>query len=148
MARLVYTAHTSLDGYVADEDGNFEWTEPDEVVHTFINNLLRPVGTYLMGRRMYEVMAVWDTLGTLPDQPQVTLDFAKVWQAADKVVYSRTLEAVSTARTRLERTFDPEAVRQMKESAPRDLNIGGPNIDPFVKTPLAEPVGRDWGFIR
>src|SRR5688500_14263816 len=102
MAKLIYSAITSLDGYVADEDGNFDWAEPDEEVHTFINDLERPVGTYLLGRRMYEVMLSWETIA-LADQPPFTQDFAAIWQAADKIVYSKTLETVSSTRTRIER---------------------------------------------
>jgi dihydrofolate reductase len=128
MAKLIYSAITSLDGYVADEDGNFDWAAPDEEVHGFVNDLERPVGTYLYGRRMYEVMAPWETVHTLADQRPVMLDFARMWQAADKVVYSRTLEAVSSARTRIERGFDPEAVRRLKASADRDLTVGGPDL--------------------
>jgi dihydrofolate reductase len=128
MARLIYSAITSLDGYVADEDGNFDWAEPDEEVHTFINDLERPVGTYLYGRRMYEVMAGWETAHTLADQPPFTKDFAEIWQAADKIVYSKTLETVSTAATRIERDFDSEAVRQMKARAERDFIVGGPDL--------------------
>src|SRR5205823_4731146 len=126
MARLIYSAITSLDGYVADEDGNFDWAEPDEEVHAFVNELERPIGTYLYGRRLYEVMAVWETAAALPDGKPVTRDFAEIWQAADKVVYSRRLEAVATARTRLERDFDPDAVRQLKAKAAHDLTVGGP----------------------
>jgi dihydrofolate reductase len=128
MARLIYSAITSLDGYVADEDGNFDWAEPDEEVHTFINDLERPMGTYLYGRRMYEVMAGWETAHTLADQPPFTKDFAEIWQAADKIVYSKTLETVSTAATRIERDFDSEAVRQMKARAERDFIVGGPDL--------------------
>lgn len=128
MAKLTYSAITSLDGYVADEDGHFDWAAPDEEVHTFFNDLERPVGTYLYGRRMYEVMLYWETAHTLADQPPFVLDFTRLWQAADKVVYSRTLETVSTARTRIERDFDPEAVRQMKASAGRDITVGGPGL--------------------
>ncbi len=128
MAKLIYSAITSLDGYVADEDGNFEWAVPDEEVHTFINDLERPVGTYLYGRRMYEVMVAWETAHTLPDQPPFMQDFAQIWQAADKIVYSKTLETVSSARTRIERDFDPEAVRQMKARAGRDISVGGPEL--------------------
>src|SRR5438094_9495756 len=117
MAGLIYSAITSLDGYVADEDGKFDWAAPDEEVHSFVNDLERPVGTYLYGRRMYDVMANWETAQTLADQPRVVQDFAKIWQAADKIVYSKTLETVSSARTRIERDFDPEAVRQLKASA-------------------------------
>jgi dihydrofolate reductase len=127
MAKLIYLAITSLDGYVADEDGNFDWAEPDEEVHTFINDLERPVGTYLLGRRMYEVMLSWETI-TLADQPPFTQDFAAIWQAADKIVYSKTLETVSSTRTRIERNFDPEVVRQLKASAGRDLTVGGPDL--------------------
>src|SRR5918999_2635301 len=126
MAKLIYSTIASLDGYNADEDGNFDWAEPDEEVHRFVNDLERPVGTYLMGRRMYEVMAYWETADTVAGQPDHMLDYARVWQAADKVVYSRTLETTSSARTRIERDFDPEAVRQMK--AGRDLSVGGPDL--------------------
>ncbi len=128
MARLIYSAITSLDGYIADKDGNFDWAMPDEEVHAFINDLGRPLGTYLYGRRMYETMVVWETDHTLADQSPLTRDFAELWQAADKIVYSRTLEAVSTARTRIERDFDPEAVRQMKVSAGRDMVVGGAEL--------------------
>ena len=127
MAKLIYPAITSLDGYVADEDGNFDWAEPDEEVHTFINDLERPVGTYLYGRRLYEVMLAWESL-PLADQPPFIKDFAEIWQAADKIVYSGTLESVSSARTRIERDFDPEAVRQLKASTGRDISVGGPDL--------------------
>src|ERR671917_261112 len=128
MAKLIYSAIASLDGYVADEDGNFDWAVPDEEVHTFINELERPVGAYLYGRRMYETMVGWETDSTLADQAPVLRDFAEIWQAADKIVYSKTLEAVSTGRTRIERDFDPEAVRQMKALVGRDLMVGGPEL--------------------
>ena len=128
MVKLIYSAITSLDGYVADEDGNFDWAAPDEEVHSFVNDLERPVGTYLYGRRMYEVMVYWETAHTLADQTAFEQDFAEIWQAADKIVYSGTLETLSTARTRIERDFDPEAVRQMKESAGRDISVGGPDL--------------------
>jgi dihydrofolate reductase len=169
MAKLVYSAIASLDGYVADEDGNFDWAVPDEEVHAFINDLARPlqrfalllarfpvaayflprstsartqvcplccgsnvlqtaVGINLYGRRMYEVMVFWETAHSLPDQPPVMLDFAQIWPAADKIVYSKTLQAVSTAKTRIERDFDPEAVRQMKAQAGRDISVGGPEL--------------------
>ena len=128
MAKLIYSAIASLDGYVADEYGNFDWAVPDEEVHTFINDLDRPVGTYLYGRRMYETMAGWETDHTLADHSPLMRDFAGIWRAADKIVYSKTLEAVSTARTRIERDFDPEAVRQMKALAGRDLIVGGPEL--------------------
>jgi dihydrofolate reductase len=128
MAKLIYSAITSLDGYVADEDGNFDWAEPDEEVHTFVNDLERPVGTYLYGRRVYEVMIYWETAYTLGEQPPFIRDYAEIWQAADKVVYSKTLDTVSSARTRIERDFDAEAVRQMKASAARDISVGGPDL--------------------
>ena len=128
MAKVLYLMIASLDGYVADEDGNFDWAVPDEEVHAFINDLERPVGTYLYGRRMYETMVGWETDPTLADQSPVLRDFGEIWQAADKIVYSKTLEAVSTARTRIERDFDPEAVRQMKALARRDLIVGGPEL--------------------
>jgi dihydrofolate reductase len=126
MGRLIYSAITSLDGYVADRGGNFDWAEPDAEVHTFINDLERPVGAYLYGRRMYEVMRAWET-PSLGDQPPFIRDFAEIWRAADKIVYSKTLAEVSTARTRIERGFDPEAVRQLK-AAGRDLAVGGPEL--------------------
>ena len=128
MARLVYTAIASLDGYVADEAGNFDWGKPDEEVHRFVNDLERPVGTHLYGRRMYEVMVAWERPETFAGQSPILLDYAQVWQAAEKVVYSRTLEEVSSARTRLEREFDPEAVRERKDGADRDLAVGGPEL--------------------
>ncbi len=129
MAKLIYSAITSLDGYVADEDGNFDWAVPDEEVHHFVNELERPVGTYLYGRRMYEVMVYWETASpTLADQAPFMRDFAGIWQAADKVVYSTTLEKTSSARTRIERAFDRDAVRQMKADAERDISVGGPNL--------------------
>jgi dihydrofolate reductase len=128
MAKLIYSAISSLDGYVADEEGNFDWAVPDEEVHAFINDLDRPLGTYLYGRRMYETMVGWETDPTLAEQSPQMKDFAQIWQAADKIVYSRTLEAVSTARTRIERDFDPEAVRHMKTVAGRVFIVGGPDL--------------------
>ncbi|TMB52805.1 MAG: deaminase [Chloroflexi bacterium] len=127
MAKLIYFAITSLDGYVADQDGNFDWAEPDEEVHTFVNELQRPLGTYLYGRRMYEVLVAWETMRT-DDQPAFIQDFAQIWRTADKVVYSDSLTAPSSARTRIERQFDPDAVREMKAQAERDLSIGGPTL--------------------
>jgi len=124
-AKLIYMAIASLDGYIEDEHGEFGWAAPDEEVHAFVNDLERPVGTYLYGRRMYETMVFWET-ATGP--PEVERDFAEIWRAADKVVYSSSLDAVSTERTRLEREFDPDAVRELKESAGRDLAIGGPGV--------------------
>ncbi|MCW2952565.1 MAG: deaminase [Conexibacter sp.] len=128
MAKLIYSAITSLDGYVADEHGRFDWAVPDEEVHGFVNDLERPLGTYLYGRRMYEVMVGWETAGTGADERPVMRDFAELWQAADKVVYSTTLASVSSARTRIERDFDPEAVRQMRATAERDISVGGPGL--------------------
>jgi dihydrofolate reductase len=128
MAKLIYSAIASLDGYIADEDGNFDWAVPDEEVHAFINDLDRPLGTYLYGRRLYETMVGWETDHTLAEQSPVMRDFAQIWQAAEKIVYSRTLEAVSTARTRIERDFEPDAVRQMKASAQRDMIVGGADL--------------------
>ena len=128
MAKLIYSAITSLDGYVADSDGRFDWAEPDEEVHSFINELERPVGTYLYGRRMYETMVVWESAEMVAGQPRYVQDFAEIWRAAEKVVYSRTLEAVTSARTRIERRFDSEAVRQMKASAACDIGVGGPEL--------------------
>jgi dihydrofolate reductase len=128
MADLIYTAIASLDGYVADTDGNFDWAEPDEEVHRFVNDLERPVGTYLVGRRLYEVMSYWETAHTVPGQPDYMLDYARVWQAADKVVYSRTLAAPSTARTWVERDFDPGAVRELKAAAGAALSVGGAEL--------------------
>jgi dihydrofolate reductase len=127
VAKLIYSAIASLDGYVADEDGSFDWAEPDEEVHRFVNDLERPVGTYLYGRRMYEVMAFWETAGGA-DQPPFVRDYAVIWRSADKIVYSKTLEAVSSARTRIERDFDPNAVRRLKATADRDLSVGGPDL--------------------
>ncbi len=113
MAKLIYSAITSLDGYVADENGNFDWAAPDEEVHRFVNDLERPIGTYLYGRRIYETMVYWETAHTLPDQPPFIQDFAGIWQAADKIVYSKALETPSSARTRIERDFDPEVGRRI-----------------------------------
>ncbi|MEV0719199.1 dihydrofolate reductase family protein [Asanoa sp. NPDC050611] len=125
MANLIYSAITSLDGFTTDRNGDFSWAAPDEEVHAFVNDLERPVGTYLYGRRMYETMVYWETAS---DEHTVSRDYAAIWQAADKIVYSSTLDAVASARTRLERTFDPDAVRRLKSSADRDLGIGGPTL--------------------
>jgi dihydrofolate reductase len=127
MAKLIYSAITSLDGYVADEDGKFDWSEPDEEVHRLVNDLERAVGTYLYGRRMYDVMVAWETLPTA-DEPPFIQDYAEIWRAADKIVYSRTLETASSARTRIEREFDPDTVRQLKAAAERDIGVGGPEL--------------------
>lgn len=128
MAKLIYSMITSLDGYVADEDGKFDWAAPDEEVHTFANELERPVGTHLYGRRMYEVMTYWEAACAIADQPTFTRAFADIWHAADKVVYSTTLETPSSARTRIERDFDPGAVAQLKATAERDISVGGPGL--------------------
>src|SRR5829696_3370100 len=127
MAKLIYSAIASLDGYVAAEDGNFDWAVPDEEVHAFINDLQRRVGTYLHGRRMYETMAGWETDPTLADRSPLMRDFAQIWQAA-KIVYSKTLRAVPTAKTQIERDFDAEAVRRTKILAERNLIVGGPEL--------------------
>jgi dihydrofolate reductase len=128
MAKLLYVMNVSLDGYIADEDGNFDWGAPDEEYYSFINDLLRPVGTYLYGRRLYELMAVWETDPAAAAQSPGAREFAEIWQAADKVVYSRTLQAASTSRTGIERGFDPEAVGQLKAAAERDVTVGGPTL--------------------
>jgi dihydrofolate reductase len=127
MSKLIYSSITSLDGYVADAEGKFEWGAPGEEVHQFVNDRERPIGTYLYGRRMYEVMSVWERPEEFADNA-TTRDYAEIWQAAEKVVYSRTLEAPSSARTRIERDFDPEAVRALKESSGSDLSVGGPGL--------------------
>jgi dihydrofolate reductase len=128
VAKLVYSAITSLDGYTADEDGNFDWGAPDPEVFAFINDLERGFGTYLYGRRMYETMVYWETFDASEDQPSYLRDFTGLWRAAAKVVYSRTLEVVSSARTRIERAFDTEAVLRMKETAAHDISVGGPDL--------------------
>jgi dihydrofolate reductase len=156
MGQLVYSAITSLDGFVADEDGTFDWAAPDEEVHRFVNDLERPVGTYLYGRRMYEVMAFWEDPALSGDPEPVMRDFAQIWQTAEKVVFSRTLTSVSTARTRLERDFDPEAVRRLKAEAAGPLSVGGPElaaaairaglVDEWhqLVTPVVVGGGRHW----
>jgi dihydrofolate reductase len=128
MARLIYSVIASLDGYVEDAAGNFDWAAPDEEVNAFLNDLERPVGTYLYGRRMYETMVFWERPPDLAEQPAVVQDFAEIWQAADKIVYSKTLETPSSARTRIDREFDPEAVRRLKATAERDLTVGGAEL--------------------
>ncbi len=128
MARLVYSAIASLDGFVAHQEGDVSWSAPDEEVHAFVNDLLRPVGTHLYGRRMYEVLVAWETMPTGPDEPAVVRDFAKIWRSADKVVYSSTLDEVRSTRTRLERGFDPAAVRRLVDEAATDVGIGGPTL--------------------
>ena len=129
MGKLIYSMIQSLDGYTEDPQGNFGWGAPDdEEVHSFVNEQASSVHTYLYGRRMYETMVYWETAHTLPDQPEFVLDWARQWQAADKVVYSRTLAAPSSARTRIERKFDPDAVRRLKADSPRDIAIAGPDL--------------------
>jgi dihydrofolate reductase len=125
---LVYSAIASLDGYVADAEGNFHWAAPDEEVHAFVNELERPVGTYLLGRRMYEVLAVWDDPETVAGEPAPMHEYAEIWRSADKVVYSRSLESVTTERTRIEREFDADAVRRMKAETESDISVGGPGL--------------------
>jgi dihydrofolate reductase len=128
MVKLIYVSNVSLDGYIEDERGSFDWTAPDDALLAFITDLVRPVGTHLYGRRLYETMAPWETDPALAAQSEPMADFANVWQAADKVVYSTTLDAVSTAKTRLERYFDPALVRDMKASATSDLIVGGAHL--------------------
>ncbi|MGI8753415.1 MAG: dihydrofolate reductase family protein [Acidimicrobiales bacterium] len=127
MGKLIYSAITSLDGYLEDEEGNFDWAEPDEEVFSFVTDVERPVGTYLYGRRMYETMVYWETV-TVADQPPLLRDFAELWRAADKIVYSKSLDAVSSARTRIEHEFDPRAIREIKSAQERDLTVGGSNL--------------------
>jgi dihydrofolate reductase len=127
-AHLIYSAICSLDEYIEDRAGKFDWAAPDEEVHRFVNDRERPIGTYLYGRRMYEVMRSWETEPAAADRPTAVQDYAKIWRAADKIVYSRTLETVSSARTRIEREFNPDVVRRMKASADRDLSVGGPEL--------------------
>jgi dihydrofolate reductase len=128
MARLIYSAITSLDGYVSDEGGNFDWGKPDEEMHSYLNSLERSVGTYLYGRRMYEVMVYWEDPPGLADAPAYIQEFARIWKSADKVVYSTTLDTPSSAKTRIERRFDPAVVRRMKVGADRDISVSGPSL--------------------
>ena len=128
MARLIYSAITSLDGHVEDREGKFDWAAPDDEVHAFVNDLEREIGTYLYGRRMYETMVFWETASTGADQPAVIRDFAEIWRAAEKIVYSQTLQAVSSARTRIEREFDLDALRQLKQSSTGDITVGGAEL--------------------
>ncbi len=128
MASLIYSMFQSLDGYVADTAGKFDWAEPDESVHTFANELQRTIGTNLLGRRMYEVMSAWDTLGTGGDEPGYIEEFGELWRATDNIVYSTTLDSVPTPHTRVERTFEPDAVRRMKHELAADISIGGPTL--------------------
>ena len=127
MAKLIYAAIASLDGYVEDEEGRFQWAAPDEEVHAFVNDLERPIGTYLYGRRMYETMVFWETVST-EAEPAVMQNFAGIWRAAEKIVYSRALQRVSSARTRIEREFDRDAVRRLKQSSGADIAVGGAEL--------------------
>lgn len=128
MAKLIYAAMTSLDGYIEDREGSFSWAMPDDDVHSYVNNLERGIGTYLYGRRLYETMKVWEQIYGQPDEIKVMRDYAAIWHATDKVVFSTTLEAVDTARTRLERSFDPEAIRALKAESEEDISIGGADL--------------------
>ena len=128
MADLIYIANMSLDGYTEDRDGRFDWTDPNDEVFQFITNLVRATPTHLYGRRMYETMMVWETDPNLAAVSPLMRDFAEIWQAANKIVYSRTLETISTRKTQLERTFDPETIRQLKEAVEHDILIGGPEL--------------------
>jgi dihydrofolate reductase len=128
MAKLIYATNVSLDGYIEDANGSFNWTEPDDELFTFITDLLRPLGTHLYGRRLYETMAVWETDPSLAAQSERQATFANLWQAADKVVYSGTLNSALTANTRLERHFESDSVRELKASARNDLTVGGAQL--------------------
>jgi dihydrofolate reductase len=132
VANLIYSAIASLDGFTADSNGNFDWAAPDEELLAFVNEQERPVGIYLYGRRMYEMMVYWETAAMGDDQPALVRDYAGIWRTADKVVYSSTLDAVASARTRLEQEFDPEAVRRLKEAAARDITVGGPGLAAYA----------------
>lgn len=128
MGRLIYSAITSLDGYTVDRDGNFDWSAPDEQVHAFVNDLERPIGTYLYGRRMYEVMKVWQTMDQEPREPAVVYDFAHIWRSAAKIVFSSTLDVPQTPKTAIERSFDVESVRALTAGAERDVSVGGATL--------------------
>lgn len=128
MAKLIYLMHTSLDGYVEDEQGNFGWTAPDEEMNSYINDLTSSFGTYLNGRKMYDAMVFWEKDYAARDLPQFSLDYARMWQAAEKIVYSKTLVEPRSARTRIEREFIPDAVRRLKADAERDMSINGPGL--------------------
>lgn len=124
----MYSAIASLDGYTEDEKGKFDWAAPDDELHAFVNDLERPIGTHLYGRRMYETMVFWETAGTEPGQPAVYRDYAEIWRGAEKIVYSRTLQSVASEKTRIERELDPDAVRRLKQTSHADLAIGGPEL--------------------
>jgi dihydrofolate reductase len=128
MGRLIYSAITSFDGYTVDADGKFDWSAPDEQVHAFVNDLERPIGTYLYGRRMYDVMKVWQTMGDEPDQRPVSYDYARIWRAAAKIVFSRTLDVPATPRTAIERDFDVDSVRALVAGAEHDVSVGGATL--------------------
>lgn len=128
MAKLIYGAITSLDGYIEDEDGMFDWAAPDDEVHAFMNELERSVGTFLFGRKMYETMSVWETDPSFAEQSPLLRDYAQIWQSADKIVYSRTLQTPTTTRTRIERDFEPDTVRTLLATARRDIAIAGPDL--------------------
>lgn len=127
MAKIIYSAITSLDGYMEDEEGNFDWAAPDEEVLSFVNDLERPVGTYLYGRRMYETMVYWESAHTI-EEPTCVRDFQKLWQAATKIVYSTSMETASSNKTRIEREFDPRVIQEMKAASERDITVGGPDL--------------------
>jgi dihydrofolate reductase len=128
MSKLIYFMPTSLDGFIADETGNFDWSAPDEEVMAFINDRHRPIGTYLYGRKNYETMTIWETPDVIPDRTPTMMDFGRIWQAADKIVYSKSLETVSTPKTRIEREFEPQAVCDLKAQLPHDISVAGPNL--------------------
>jgi dihydrofolate reductase len=128
MVKLIYSPIASLDGYVEDEQGKFDWAAPDDEVHAFVNELERPIGTYLYGRRMYETMVFWETVSGGADQPAVIRDFAEIWRAAEKIVFSRALQTVASVRTHIEHTFDPDAIRRIKEAAGADITIAGAEL--------------------
>ena len=128
MSKLIYFMPMSLDGFIAGETGNLDWATPDEEVFAFINDLVRPIGMYLYGRKMYETMSIWETPDVIPGRTPAMMDFARIWQAADKIVYSKSRETVSTPKTRLEREFDPQAVCDLKAQLPYDVSVGGPAL--------------------
>ncbi len=128
MAKLIYSAITSLDGYVEDAEGKFDWGAPGHELHAFVNDLERPIGTYLYGRRMYETMIFWETVSTGKDQTAVIRDYADIWRSAEKIVYSRTLQTVCSARTRIEHDFDIDAIRRLKQTSGPDITIGGAEL--------------------
>ncbi len=155
MGKLVYSAITSLDGFVADANDNFDWAEPDAEVHAFVNDIERPIGTYLYGRGLYDVLVAWETLPTA-DEPEYIQDFAAIWRAADKIVYSTTLKSAASEKTRIEREFDPATISEMKANADRDISVGGAQLagaaitaglvdelHQFV-TPILVGGGRHW----